>query len=78
VLVSTVAAGVVTAVVYDVVGGLKRNDNKGGNPRCKASSSVSVKVVEQCEQRTCEDPDKRLGVLYTHYKTELRSYMIHR
>jgi len=53
VLVSTVAAGVVTAVVYDVVGGLKRNDNKGGNPRCKASSSVSVKVVEQCEQRTC-------------------------
>ena len=52
-LVSTVAADVVTAVVDDVVGGLNRNDNKGGTPRCKASSPVSVKVVEQCEQRTC-------------------------
>jgi len=53
VVVNTVAAVVVTAVVHDVVGGSNRNDNKGGSPRCKASSSVSLKVVEQCEQRTC-------------------------
>jgi len=53
VLVSTVAADVETAVVDEGVGGLKRNDNRGGTPRCKASCSVSVKVVEQCEQRTC-------------------------
>ena len=52
-LVSTVAADVVTAVVDDVVGGSNRNDNKGGSRRCKASCSVSLKVVEQCEQRTC-------------------------
>ena len=51
--VNTVAAVVVTAVVDDVVGGSNRNDNKGGSPRCKASCSVSLKVVEQCEQRTC-------------------------
>ena len=52
-VVNTVAAVVVTAVVDDVVGGSNRNDNKGGSPRCKASCSVSLKVVEQCEQRTC-------------------------
>jgi len=42
-----------TAMVDDVVGGSNRNDNKGGSPRCKASCSVSLKVVEQCEQCTC-------------------------
>ena len=52
-IVNTVAAGVVTAVVDDVVGGSNSNDDKGGSPRCKASCSVFVKVVEQCEQRTC-------------------------
>ena len=52
-LVSTVAADVVAAVVDDVVCGSNRNDNKGGSTRCKASCSVFVKVVEQCEQRTC-------------------------
>ena len=50
---NTVAAVVATVVVDDVVGGSNRNDNKGGSPRCKASCSVFVKVVEQCEQRTC-------------------------
>jgi len=53
VVVNTVAAGVVTAVVDDVVGGSNRNDNKGGSPMCKASCLVSLNVVEQCEQRTC-------------------------
>ena len=39
VLVSTVAADVVTAVVDEGVNGLKRNDNSGGyNTRCKATS----------------------------------------
>ena len=40
-LVSTVAADVVTAVVDDVVGGSNRNDNKGGSPRCKHGRSLS-------------------------------------
>jgi len=53
VVVNTVAAGVATVVVDDVVGGSNKNDNKGGSPRCKASCSVSLKVVQQCEQRTC-------------------------
>jgi len=46
VLVITVSADVGTAVVDEGVGGLKRNDNNGGTPRCEASSSVSVKVLE--------------------------------